>query len=82
MIFEGRRRQSQKPEGMYKLIESLTFHGARKVELFARRWNLRKDWVSLGIDFVGLMNPDSNGGGVAHGECDEEEMQAVGEEEE
>jgi N6-adenosine-specific RNA methylase IME4 len=39
--------QSQKPEEIYKIIETM-IPGARKVELFAKNHNIRKGWLSLG----------------------------------
>jgi len=49
VIFSRRRGQSQKPEEMYELIESLVPYG-KYLEIFARRNNLRNYWVSVGLE--------------------------------
>lgn len=41
------RRTSQKPDELYAMIERMC-PGARKVELFGRRHNIRRDWLTLG----------------------------------
>jgi len=47
VIFSRRRGQSQKPEEIYKFIEALIPDGFY-LEIFGRRNNLRKDWITLG----------------------------------
>jgi N6-adenosine-specific RNA methylase IME4 len=47
VIFARVKRQSQKPEQLYQVIESM-MPGSRKVELFARNNNIREGWLSLG----------------------------------
>lgn len=47
VIFSRRRGQSQKPEEIYKFIEALIPNGFY-LEIFGRRNNLRKDWITLG----------------------------------
>jgi len=47
VVFAERRGQSQKPEQLYTLIESLVPQG-KYLEIFARRNNLRNFWVSIG----------------------------------
>ncbi|PRP76744.1 hypothetical protein PROFUN_11747 [Planoprotostelium fungivorum] len=47
VIFAERRGQSQKPEEIYELCETLVPNG-RYLEIFARRNNLRNYWVSIG----------------------------------
>jgi mRNA (2'-O-methyladenosine-N6-)-methyltransferase len=49
VIFSERRGQSQKPEEIYHIIESLVPSG-RYLEIFARRNNLRDYWVSVGLE--------------------------------
>jgi mRNA m6A methyltransferase catalytic subunit len=49
VIFSDRRGQSQKPEEIYELIERLV-PGGKYLEIFARRNNLRNNWVSLGLE--------------------------------
>ena len=46
-LFTYRRGQSQKPEEIYELAESLVQHGFY-IEIFARRNNLHNGWVALG----------------------------------
>jgi len=47
VIFSERRGQSQKPEEIYKLIEELVPNGFY-LEIFGRRNNVRKRWVTVG----------------------------------
>eukprot|EP01090_Pellita_catalonica_P001475 TRINITY_DN11223_c0_g1_i1.p1 TRINITY_DN11223_c0_g1~~TRINITY_DN11223_c0_g1_i1.p1 ORF type:complete len:233 (-),score=54.92 TRINITY_DN11223_c0_g1_i1:75-773(-) len=47
VIFSQRRGQSQKPQELYELIETLVPDG-KYLEIFARRNNLRNFWVSIG----------------------------------
>lgn len=47
VIFSKRRGQSQKPEEIYDIIETLLPKG-NYLELFGRRNNLRKNWVTIG----------------------------------
>lgn len=47
VIFSQRRGQSQKPEEIYELVESLVPNGYY-LEIFARRNNLHNGWVSIG----------------------------------
>eukprot|EP00123_Amoebidium_parasiticum_P009744 comp19682_c0_seq1/m.23359 comp19682_c0_seq1/g.23359 ORF comp19682_c0_seq1/g.23359 comp19682_c0_seq1/m.23359 type:complete len:398 (-) comp19682_c0_seq1:343-1536(-) len=47
VIYSKRRGQSQKPEEIYHLVESLVPNG-KYLEIFARRNNLRDYWVSIG----------------------------------
>lgn len=47
VIFSERRGQSQKPEELYTLIESLVPNG-RYLEIFGRKNNLRNFWVTIG----------------------------------
>ncbi len=47
VIFSKRRGQSQKPEEIYKYIETLIPNGFY-LEIFGRRNNLRENWVTLG----------------------------------
>jgi mRNA (2'-O-methyladenosine-N6-)-methyltransferase len=47
VIFSQRRGQSQKPEEIYELAESLVPNGFY-MEIFARRNNLHDGWVSIG----------------------------------
>ena len=49
VIFSMRRGQSQKPEEIYELCETLVPNG-RYLEIFARRNNLRDHWVSVGLE--------------------------------
>eukprot|EP00826_Nyctotherus_ovalis_P041441 TRINITY_DN4168_c0_g3_i1.p1 TRINITY_DN4168_c0_g3~~TRINITY_DN4168_c0_g3_i1.p1 ORF type:complete len:189 (+),score=31.42 TRINITY_DN4168_c0_g3_i1:211-777(+) len=46
-IFSKRRGQSQKPNGIYEMIEALVPNGYY-LELFGRRNNLRDGWVTIG----------------------------------
>lgn len=60
VLFGERRGQSQKPEELYELIETLVPNGfncvlifsppGKYLEIFARRNNLRNYWVSVGIE--------------------------------
>ena len=47
VIFSQRRGQSQKPEEIYDLVESIVPNGYY-IEIFARRNNLHNGWVSVG----------------------------------
>ncbi|KAK8803983.1 hypothetical protein WA171_000076 [Blastocystis sp. BT1] len=47
VIFSKRKGQSQKPNEIYSIIESLVPNGYY-VEIFGRRNNLRNDWVTIG----------------------------------
>ena len=47
VIFAERRGQSQKPDEIYEMIESLVPNG-RYLEIFGRRNNLRNYWVTIG----------------------------------
>lgn len=47
VIFSERRGQSQKPEEIYPMIESLCENGFF-LEIFGRRNNLRSKWVTIG----------------------------------
>ena len=47
IIYSERRGQSQKPIEIYELIEQLV-PGGHYLEIFARRNNLRDNWVSIG----------------------------------
>jgi mRNA (2'-O-methyladenosine-N6-)-methyltransferase len=47
VIFSKRRGQSQKPEEIYNIIETLIPKG-NYLELFGRRNNLRRNWVTIG----------------------------------
>jgi mRNA (2'-O-methyladenosine-N6-)-methyltransferase len=47
LIFSRRRGQSQKPEEVYDLVESLIPNGYY-LEIFGRRNNLRDYWVTIG----------------------------------
>lgn len=47
VIFTPRRGQSQKPEEIYEIVESLVPNGYY-LEIFARRNNLHNGWVSIG----------------------------------
>jgi len=47
VIFSERRGQSQKPNEIYSLIESLVPQGYY-LEIFGRRNNLRNKWVTIG----------------------------------
>ena len=47
VIFSQRRGQSQKPEEIYDLVESMVPNGYY-IEIFARRNNLHNGWVSIG----------------------------------
>jgi len=49
VIISQRRGQSQKPEELYEYIESLIPNG-KYLEIFARRNNLRNNWVSMGLE--------------------------------
>jgi len=49
VIVAKRRGQSQKPEEIYNLIEQLVPDG-NYLEIFARRNNLRDNWVSIGLE--------------------------------
>jgi mRNA (2'-O-methyladenosine-N6-)-methyltransferase len=42
-------RQSHKPDELYVMVEK-AFPGGRYLELFARPHNLRRGWVSLGLE--------------------------------
>ncbi|ODO06699.1 hypothetical protein I350_04057 [Cryptococcus amylolentus CBS 6273] len=42
------RETSRKPEEVYGVIERLAEGGGRKLELFGRKHNVRKGWVTLG----------------------------------
>ena len=42
-------RQSHKPNRLYRMIESI-FPNCKYLEIFARPHNLRKKWVSLGLE--------------------------------
>ena len=46
-IFSLRRGQSQKPNELYEIAEKLIPNGYY-LELFGRRNNLRKGWITLG----------------------------------
>lgn len=57
VIFSKRKGQSQKPNEIYSIIESLVPNGNAScrvftigyyVEIFGRRNNLRNDWVTIG----------------------------------
>jgi len=47
IIFAERRGQSQKPEKMYEIMESLV-PGGLYLEIFGRRNNLRDCWFTIG----------------------------------
>jgi len=47
VIFSERRGQSQKPNEIYELIETLVPNGYY-LEIFGRRNNLRNRWVTIG----------------------------------
>lgn len=47
IIFSMRRGQSQKPEEIYEVVESLVPNGFY-LEIFSRRNNLHDGWVSIG----------------------------------
>ena len=56
IIFSERRGQSQKPEEIYHIVESLVPNG-RYLEIFARKNNLRDFWVSVGNEVTGTGHP-------------------------
>ena len=47
VIFSCRRGQSQKPEEIYEIVESLVPNGYY-LEIFGRRNNLHNGWVTIG----------------------------------
>ena len=47
------RETSRKPDELYDLIERLK-PGGRKIELFARPHNRRRNWLSLGDQLPGV----------------------------
>lgn len=47
IIFVKRGKQSEKPHKLYRLIEKL-FPGGKYLEIFGRKNNLRKGWVTIG----------------------------------
>ena len=47
VIMSERRGQSQKPEELYEVIESVVPDG-RYLEIFGRKNNLRNYWVTIG----------------------------------
>jgi N6-adenosine-specific RNA methylase IME4 len=47
VIFAEVREKSRKPDELYEIVEQM-MPGARKIELFARNWNVRPGWLSLG----------------------------------
>lgn len=49
VLFALRRAQSQKPEEIYPLLEALAPMG-KYLEIFARLYNLRNYWISLGLE--------------------------------
>lgn len=52
IIYSERRGQSQKPEEIYQLIETLVPNG-RYLEIFGRKNNLRNFWVTVGNEITG-----------------------------
>ena len=52
MVEARRTSASTKPFAMYEYLES-RFRGATFVDLFARRANLRRGWISLGNEVLG-----------------------------
>lgn len=52
IIYSERRGQSQKPEEIYELIESLVPNG-KYLEIFGRKNNLRNFWVTVGNEVTG-----------------------------
>ena len=53
VIVADRRKQSQKPEELYHIVENMFPHG-RFLELFGRRHNMRAEWDTLGNEFPEL----------------------------
>eukprot|EP00924_Labyrinthula_sp_SR-Ha-C_P002557 snap_masked-scaffold_83-processed-gene-0.35-mRNA-1 protein AED:0.49 eAED:0.49 QI:0/0/0/0.5/1/1/2/0/2407 len=52
-IVEGAVREPfRKPDAVYTLLEKM-YPEARKLELFARHWNVRENWVSVGNEVKG-----------------------------
>eukprot|EP00924_Labyrinthula_sp_SR-Ha-C_P007716 snap_masked-scaffold_28-processed-gene-1.21-mRNA-1 protein AED:0.37 eAED:0.37 QI:0/-1/0/1/-1/1/1/0/202 len=49
VILAERLRNSEKPQEVYQRIERV-FGGTRKLDLFARRANVRRNWTSIGLD--------------------------------
>lgn len=49
VVSERMERQSQKPPGLYEMIEEV-FPNCLYLEIFARPHNLREGWVSLGLE--------------------------------
>eukprot|EP00924_Labyrinthula_sp_SR-Ha-C_P012481 snap_masked-scaffold_10-processed-gene-8.24-mRNA-1 protein AED:0.45 eAED:0.46 QI:0/-1/0/1/-1/1/1/0/1717 len=49
VILSERVRNSEKPQEIYQRIEGV-FGGTRKLDLFARRANVRRNWTSVGWD--------------------------------
>ena len=51
LVEEGRGIQSEKPYEVYGVLERMFGENGRFLELFARKNNLRKGWVSVGNEF-------------------------------
>eukprot|EP00924_Labyrinthula_sp_SR-Ha-C_P002311 snap_masked-scaffold_16-processed-gene-0.19-mRNA-1 protein AED:0.53 eAED:0.53 QI:0/-1/0/1/-1/1/1/0/307 len=52
-VFEGAVREPfRKPDGIYNLLEKI-YPDARKIELFARHWNVKENWTSVGNEVKG-----------------------------
>ncbi|MEW5313584.1 MAG: hypothetical protein WDW38_005141 [Sanguina aurantia] len=53
------RETSRKPDEMYSLLERLS-PGTRKLEIFARKHNLKQGWVGLGnqLDNISIKDPE------------------------
>ncbi len=53
------RETSRKPDEMYSLLERLS-PGTRKLEIFARKHNLKPGWVGLGnqLESVNIIDPE------------------------
>ena len=64
IIFSERRGQSQKPEEIYDIVESLVPNG-RYLEIFARKNNLRDFWVSVGNEVTGTGAPPEDAARIA-----------------
>jgi len=47
------RETSRKPDEMYAMIDRLTRPNVKKLELFGRKGNLRKGWLTVGNQVPG-----------------------------
>lgn len=57
VILATRKAQSEKPEGIYSILESLA-PGGKYLEIFGRRNNLRDFWVTIGNQVIGVTRPN------------------------